>query len=76
MIFILLLICWILSIAIYAIMSMQKMFEDVLPDWNKSIIDDRTTGLALMAFLGGWLFAPYFAWLLWKWIRKRGEVDE
>lgn len=60
------LILWIISIAIYAIMAMQRMFEDVLPDWDKSVLDDRPTGLALMAFLGGWMFAPYFIWLLWK----------
>lgn len=76
MIFILLLICWIISIAIYAIMAMQRMFKDVLPDWDKSVLDARPTGLALMAFLGGWMFAPYFIWLMWKWIGKRGDRDD
>ena len=70
------LILWIISIAIYAIMAMQRMFGDVLPDWDKSGLDARPTGLALMAFIGGWMFMPYFVWLMWKWIRKRGEVDE
>ena len=71
MIFILLIVFWIISIAIYAIMAMQRMFKDVLPDWDKSIADDRPTGLILMAFIGGWMFMPYFVWLMWKYIKER-----
>lgn len=71
MIFILLIVFWIISIAIYAIMAMQRMFEDVLPDWHKSVLDDRPTGLFLMAFIGGWMFMPYFVWLMWKYIKER-----
>lgn len=68
----LLLIFWIISTAIYGIMTMQRMFKDVLPDWDTHI-DDREIGLFLMALLGGWMFAPYFVWLLCKWMKMKLE---
>lgn len=63
------------SIAIYAVMYTQNAFEEVLPEWRE-YWDDRSISLFLMAIFGGWLFAPYFAWMLHKWIKEGKEKKD
>lgn len=60
------------SIAIYAVMYTQNAFGEVLPEWDK-YGDDRSISLFVMAIFCGWLFAPYFAWMLHKWIKERKD---
>lgn len=60
------------SIAIYIVMSTQNAFEEALPKW-KGEWDDRAATLFTAALFAGWFLAPYFAWMMWQWIRKRKE---
>ena len=60
------------SIAIYAVMYTQNAFKEVLPEWEK-YGDDRSISLFIMAIFCGWLFAPYFAWMLHKLIKERKD---
>lgn len=60
------------SIATYAVMYTQNAFGEVLPEWDK-YGDDRSISLFVMAIFCGWLFAPYFAWMLHKWIKERKD---
>ena len=57
----------IISIAIFAIMSMCDGFIKVIPRYEDS---DKCIGLTFMAFLGGWIFAPYFGYLAYKYITR------
>ncbi len=69
---IILLLFEIASIAIYIVMSTQNAFGEVLPKW-KGEWDDRAMTLFVAALFTGWFLAPYFAWMMWQWIRKRKE---
>lgn len=71
----LLIILELASIAIWCIMTVQRMFNEILEGYGE-FGDDRDILLGVMAILGGWLFAPYFAWLVYKWIRWKGEANE
>ncbi len=75
MVLLIMLLSEIASIAIYIIMSTQNAFGEVLPKW-KGEWDDRTMSLFLAAVFAGWFLAPYFAWLMWKWIKKKEEREE
>ena len=60
-----------MSIAIYAIIYTQNAFGEILPNWDRW--DDRSVPLFVMAIFCGWLFAPYFVWMLHKWIKRGNE---
>lgn len=77
-------ILWILlffecaSIEIYVVMLTQNAFEKVLPDWEEDA-QEISIILLISATIFGWLFASYFAWMMWKWVkkkRKEGDKEE
>nr|DAZ74262.1 MAG TPA: hypothetical protein [Caudoviricetes sp.] len=77
-------ILWILlffecaSIEIYVVMLTQNAFEKVLPDWEEDA-QEISIILLISATIFEWLFAPYFAWMMWKWVkkkRKEGDKEE
>ena len=52
---------WIASIAILGIMHMNDSFDKIINDYsNKSFI------LSIMALVAGWMFWPYFLYLVYK----------
>lgn len=74
MIWYLILIFEIISIVIYGIMHISDSFQTVIPNYGikKDRLDEfgqKVPMLCLMAFLGGWLFAPYFIYLAYKWYK-------
>lgn len=58
----------IISVVIYAIMSMCDGFQMIIPGY-KDYDSEKPMGMGLMAFVGGWLFAPYFIYLAYKWYK-------
>ena len=61
----------IVSIAIYGVMYMCDGFKSIIPDYGvkKDRYDEfgqKVVMLFLMAFVGGWMFAPYFCYLVYK----------
>lgn len=59
----------IISIMIFAIMSMCDGFYRIIPNYN----DDKSIGLGFMAFVGGWIFAPYFCYLVYKYVTRNKQ---
>lgn len=59
--FIVFMILHMISVASFCIMGMQGIFEEIIPDYK---ISEKGYMLGMMAFVGGWLFAPYFIWLI------------
>lgn len=72
MILLILLLLEIASIAIYVVLSTQKAFGKILPDWEGNW-DDRPFYLLIAAVFTGWFLAPYFVWLMWQWVKKKEE---
>lgn len=72
MILLILLLLEIASIAIYVVLSTQKAFGKILPDWEGNW-DDRPFYLIIAAVFTGWFLAPYFVWLMWQWVKKKEE---
>ena len=72
MILLVLLLFEFVSIAIYVVLSTQKAFGEILPDWEGNW-DDRPFYLLIAAVFTGWTLAPYFVWLMWQWIKKKEE---
>ena len=70
---VLLIIEELVSIIIYCIMNLHNGFDDVIPDMVENCYGTKhrpkLNSLFIMAFAGGWLFALYFIYLAYKWIR-------
>lgn len=78
MIWYILLFFEIVSIAVYGIMYMCNGFKVIIPDYGikKDRFDDlgqKVLMLFLMAFLGGWMFAPYFCYLAYKYATRNKQ---
>lgn len=74
MILLVLLLFEFVSIAIYVVLSTQKAFGEILPDWEGNW-DDRPFYLLIAAVFTGWTLAPYFVWLMWQWIKKKKKEE-
>ena len=61
MILIVIIIGWLMSIAAYCIMSISDCFYKLFTDY-----DDKSFTIGAMAFCGGWMFFPYFLYLVYK----------
>ena len=59
-----------ISIVIFSILYMSSAFHKIIPDYiyrdKYGCTETKLTGLTLMAFAGGWLFALYFIYLAYK----------
>lgn len=76
---VLLIIEELVSIAIYCIMRVYDGFDDVISNLiNKDYYHRREDieRLSRMAFAGGWLFALYFIYLAYKWMRSVRKQNE
>lgn len=73
MIWYILLFFEIISIVIFAIMSMYDGFSKLIPNYY---YDDKNFGMIFMTFLGGWLFMPYLAYLAYKYYKMMCSKDE
>lgn len=75
---VLLIIEELVSITIYCIMKLYNGFDDVIPDMVKDYYGEKRRpkldSLFTMAFAGGWLFAPYFIYLAYSWIKERKKT--
>lgn len=65
---VLLIVFELISIVIYSIMTMHDSFSAVIDNYT-GLYSDKPVGMAIMAILGGWLFAPYFIYLAYKYIK-------
>lgn len=57
-----------ISIIIFAIMTMSDGFEYIIPGYKDSY-SEKPIGMFFMAFVGGWLFAPYFVYLVYQYYK-------
>ena len=61
------------SIVIFSILYMSSAFQKIIPDYifrdKYGCPETKLGGLILMAFVGGWLFAPYFIYLAYKYYK-------
>ena len=65
---IILLIGWLISIAIYCIMSISDCFYKLFVKYY-----DKSFIIGMMAFVGGWMFFPYFIYLVYKYFSMNNK---
>lgn len=67
-----LLICESISIAIWLAMYIEDLFFQIIPG-NRSNVEDKVAALFFVAILAGWFLAWYFIYLFIRAIKKITE---
>lgn len=67
-----LLICESVSIAIWLAMYIEDLFFQIIPG-NRSNVEDKVAALFFVAILAGWFLAWYFIYLFIRAIKKITE---
>lgn len=67
-----LLICELVSIAIWLTMYIEDLFFQIIPG-NRSNVEDKVAALFFVAILAGWFLVWYFIYLFIRAIKKITE---
>lgn len=67
-----LLICELVSVAIWLVMYIEDLFFQIIPG-NRSNVEDKVAALFFVAILAGWLLVWYFIYLFIRAIKKITE---
>lgn len=67
-----LLICESVSIAIWLVMYIEDLFFQIIPG-NRSNVEDKVAALFFVAILAGWFLVWYFIYLFIRAIKKITE---
>lgn len=72
--FLFLIIVWLISIAIWCVMHISDCFYKIFGDYgyisgSYPFWNSKTKQLCAMAFAGGWMFWPYFIYLVYKYFK-------
>ena len=79
MLLLILLVGWLISIAIWCVMHLSDCFYKIFNDYGYvpgsygPYWKPKTTQLCAMAFAGGWMFFPYFIYLVYKYFTTKDK---
>ena len=78
----LLLVGWLISISIWCVMHLSDCFYKVFDGYGYvsgnygTYWKPKTKQLCAMAFVGGWMFFPYFIYLAYKYFSTKDKEKE